>query len=181
MADIDAAMKLLGAMNGKKEITANDMVNYAASKTLDSMFERLQQPHVTPDELRAIIKDLQDWMVSELQKVQTLVQSVDTQTGTQQVLAAIGKLGTTVNNFTGAVQGIQIPTPKVNIPEAKETDLTPVIDKIDNIMGMIATQGAQRVGNVVAEYVEETPKQWKFDVKRNQSGFIKSVEAKAVE
>jgi len=180
MADMDAAMKLLGVMNGKKEITANDMVNYAASKTLDSMFERLQQPHVTPDELKTIIKDLQTWMVSELQKVQTLVQSVDTKTGTEQVLAAIGKLGSAVNNFTGAVQGIKIPAPNVAIPETKETDLTPVIDKIDNMMGVIATQGSQRVGNVVAEYVEETPKQWTFDVKRNQSGFIKSVEAKAV-
>lgn len=177
MADLEQAMRLLGSL--KKEpaqLNASDMVNYAASKTLDQMFARLQEPHVSLEEFKSAMRGIATMMAKEFEKMAAQVGSIDTESGTKQVLAAINSLTQSLDRMTNAVSAIKIPTPNVRIPEQKPPDLTPVLASNQNIAAMLQSMMAQERGEELPkETPKATPRSWTFDVKRNQSGLIRSV------
>jgi len=177
MASIDDARRLAGMLGRDKGPDASDLVNYAASKTLDQMLNKLTEPNVTPKEFNDAMGAMKNAFKAVFKEVQTLRGVVDAQT-MDPVLSAIKSLEGSVNKMTDAVMGIRIPETKVpafpEIPQPKEVDLRPILASQDNIVSLIAAMGSREVEHEERE--EREPRNWVFDVQRNQSGLIRKVE-----
>ncbi len=152
-----------------------DLLNYAKNKTMEDMLNRLGQPHVTPEELNAGLERLANGLVSLAKKID------GTKTDVAPVLQAIKALEAGVNRLASAVSGIKLPD--VNIPEfpAPQTvDLSPVLSALDGIYRVLAEMQADEAEDEAEPEEPEKPKEWVFEVKRNQAGFIRTIEAREV-
>jgi hypothetical protein len=83
--------------------------------------------------------------------------------------------GVTVD-MTRLVQAIRgIKMPEFKVPPAKDVDLSPIKSSIDDLRIMVAMMEKE-----APEPQEKQPEEWVFDIKRNQSGLIKSVEVREI-
>ena len=158
--------------NGRQAFADEFAREYASAKAMTSVFERLGQPHVTPEELNAGIERLASGLVGLAKKVEA------SKADNGPVLQAIKALETGVNRLASAVSAIRLP--EVSIPELPAhppVDMTPVLDALDGIYRVLAQMQAEEAED---EAEPEKPKEWVFEVKRNQAGFVRTIEARQV-
>jgi len=117
--------------------------------------------------------------------VRTIVAAIKAipQTDLRPVLDSVVENRADFGPLIRALDAIEIP----QIPEQKETDLSGVmaelarlarkIDEIDVSLPEITVQAAKQIERIEEE---KEPKQWVFEVKRNQSGFMREVIARQV-
>lgn len=92
---------------------------------------------------------------------------------TQHVSASIAEVKGQIDRLIKAINGIQLPEVKIpDYPVPKEVDLSVVLDELGRIKKIVSTPQAKE---------DETPKvtRWVHEVKRNASGFIKTIESVA--
>lgn len=96
------------------------------------------------------------------------------------ILKAIEGQGEMVKEFTAAVRAIKFPTPQVNVEQVEtvvnteKVDQTGVIDSIQK-MGEDILKGVEGLKRSVEK--EKPMAEWRFNVYRNEEGFIQSVNA----
>ena len=183
MADLEQAKKLQSSLFGKRELNTQDLVNYAASKTLDQMMEKMTAPNVSPEDFQAAIGELKNAFKAIFKEILSVRSSVDARPDSfDPVLKAINELKDSVDAMTQAVMGIRIPETKIpefpKIPEPKDVDLSPVLMESNAIKDILVDiqNRASEVRESEPVVVKHEPRSWVFDVKRNQSGLIRSVE-----
>lgn len=84
------------------------------------------------------------------------------------------KLGEKIESFIQAVNGIKIPEVPP-FPEIPEMDMSPLMYWAEKISAQLDAMQQEEVKEEVEE-VKEAPREWTFNVKRNQAGFIRTVE-----
>jgi hypothetical protein len=178
--------RLLDELTGKSDKDSDTLKALANVSATTGLLERVK---VLENALEAVVQELsnkggfspfEDALEKRLNGVESLIEengfrptdlsevqsSISSSSGV--LMDRIDDLNKTMRSFTRAVESIELPA--VNIPEYEPPDLTPLYSQIQGV--------AERVDGLNFEVPEmEFPKrEWTFDVKRNQSGFIRSVE-----
>lgn len=164
----------------KREPNADDLLKYATQQTLQSMMNKLNSPYVTPDEFKDAVQGLGSGMKSlarMLKKVESNVNGEVSKrpTNFDSVLEAISTLEKNIKSLTGAISSIKLPD--VNIPpfpEYKETDLRPILDEVWDTKRILQNLKIE----APAPVIEQKGRSFTFDIKRNQAGYIKSIDCK---
>ncbi len=166
-----------------REVFAEEIAKeYARAKATAGIIDRLGQPHVTPDEFNAGLDKVSKGLLGLAKKIEEsktdlapVISSV--QSDIAPILDAFKALEAGVGRMVNAVMSIQIPSVEIPpFPEPQRVDLSPVLDALDGIYRVLAEMQAEEA----EDEAEEKPKEWVFEVKRNQAGFIRTVEARQV-
>lgn len=180
MAGLDQAMDLLKLMDGKKAggMSFDDVLKFASMKTMEQWMEKLNQPQLSVEDVRSIAEALGQAVSAELQSLKEEVQGEigKRPTSFDPVIQSIASLERNIDRLVQAIGSIRLPDPpKVEIPPAKDVDLAPVLASNESIKAMIAD-----LVSMEREDEPEPKREWSFDVKRNNSGLIRSVEVREV-
>jgi hypothetical protein len=141
------------------------------------MIEIVDKPTLQARDIRDGFVALASGVVELDQQIIELVAAVGRKPESfDEVKAEIASLRSSVKAMVQAIQAIKLPD--VHIPEPKEVekpepvDLSPLVSELADIKRIISSPN-------VVETATETAKvkKWTFEVKRNQAGYIKTVEA----
>lgn len=140
--------------------------------SLNALIHSLGRPGVSDERfqegLSALSSGLSDLGVQLKALHSALVGEMDKRSTSSvaSISSEVKRLGRTMMELTSALQKIEIKPPEVSVAAP---DLSVIIDEIRALK--------REEPEEVEE--EESPKEWVFEVRRNQAGFIRSVEAKA--
>lgn len=178
MGRLDSTIAMIQSRKAKKEpapiietrFMPEEQGEPTGSAFLDRMVSIMDTETFTSEEIRegfvalaAGLVEIESQISQYDQSLRGLAGSVDSMSGRFD--------GVTVDmtRLVEAIRGIKIP--EVKVPPQKDVDLSPIKASIDDLRIMVAM--------MEKEPPEETkPEEWVFDIKRNQSGLIKSVEVR---
>jgi hypothetical protein len=159
----------------------NMIKDAAAAKVMEQWLEKIMQPNVTPEELHEGFKALGGGMKALARQLKELQQAVIDEvaqrpTSFDPVVEQINQLRQDVDRMVKAISAIELPKmPEIPaFPDIPSVDLEPIRQMIEGLAAMIAELKREEAQEVIE--VEEKPREWTFDVKRNQSGYIRSVD-----
>lgn len=147
------------------------------SAYLNNMLGLMDKRNITPDDVKDGFIALASGMVNLDQQIGELSAAVEKRPDSlDPVLSEVAKLKAGLQKLVDAIRSIKLPD--VHIPENKETDLTPLQDSIADLKVLIAS--LERTAESQEAMPVSGPTEWTFEVKRNQAGYIKTVEARKV-
>lgn len=110
-----------------------------------------------------------------------ITNTAPTPTNLSPVAEQIAALQDAVEGYTTAVNNIELPQPKIpELPKIPDfPNIQPLISEMERFSAKLESLSNQPPPEPVQQIVDTSPREWTFDVKRNASGFIKSVVARA--
>ncbi len=142
------------------------------SAFLDRMISTMGTEAFSAEEIREGFIALAAGMVELDERISQIVQGLDKIPSTMELGSKLDSMASGFDRMIQAMRGIKMP--EVKIPPQRDVDLRPIKSAIDDLRIMIAMQAREEK----EEEPEKPKEEWVFDVKRNQSGLIKSVEVK---
>lgn len=181
MGRLDDVQRALAQRN--KTPDASEILNFATNKTLESMMERFNAPLLDPERFEEVSKALGSGMKALNKQLKSMESALAGALG-EQVIGAVTQLESSVQQMISAINAIEIPKtvipPFPEYPQPKEVDLAPLHKELVGIYDAMGSMNfpVERVEMERAEMLNPTPREWQFNVKRNQAGFIRTVEVK---
>jgi len=160
----------------------NDLLAFGANKTLETMYEKMMAPNVTPEEFQESFKAVGGGLKALSKQIRLLQEALigevsQRPTSFDPVLQAVATLEASVKSMVQAISAIKLPS-MPDIPKPADLDLSSVLSELESLRMTIAAMPAPVV-EVEHEEREETPRNWIFNVNRGQGGYIRSVDVVA--
>lgn len=169
------------AIEAKKKAGQQKEEIVPALAALEGLIADLRKPSVSPEDFSKGLTRLTQGMVAIVKRIEASQKALQAEVDkdrTAPVVEAVNGLKSDLKSLRDEIMGISIPAPVVNIPETKipETDLSPIYKEFDALTNLVASMKPATV-----EVPSPGPqKEWVFDVKRNQAGYIQKIEARQV-
>jgi len=148
---------------------------------LNQEIAQLKTQPVLTDEIKYALKTFEE-KFNRLER--GIKNTAPTPTDLGPVAGQIKALQSAVEGYTTAVNNIELPQPpKIDIPKVPDfPDIGPLIANYERLNAAVEALANRPPNNPPTEVIasDPAPREWTFDVKRNASGFIKSVTARAV-
>ncbi len=143
--------------------------NDALRKTLakvEGQVERLTKQPVLTTEMKRMFARFE-------QGLETMAKMIPGETDLSGLMGQLTEMKTYVTGMTEAIGNVKLPEmpAPAKFPDIPETNLEPVTELLHSIQEQLATREPSNVVEL------STAEEWTFDVKRNPSGYIKTVKA----